>query len=33
MVFAHGEHFDVLDNDYIVIVLLEYGVAHNVCNS
>jgi len=32
MVFAHGEHFDVFDDNHSVAGFVEHSVIENVCN-
>ena len=32
MVFAHGEHFDVFDNNHSVAGFVEHSIIENVCN-
>ena len=32
MMFAHGEHFDVFDNNHSVAGFVEHSVIENVCN-
>jgi len=33
MMFAHGEHFDVFENNHSVVAFLEYRIGHDLCNS
>ena len=32
MMLTHGEHFDVLDNDHLISILVKYGVVQNLWN-
>jgi len=30
VMFTHGEHFDVSNNDHLVMVFVEYGVVQHI---